>query len=218
MWRIIKLLYYRIRFLGNTVIIDISANIGMNSMFAQYNRIGKNSYFKGVMGRNSYVGNSSRIIGRVGKFCSIGSHVHVITGRHPLADFVSTSPVFYSLGDQTGKPFVSISKFKEFKYADTDGKFQIEIGNDVWVGDRSSIVGGLKIADGAVILAGSMVTKDVPPYAIVAGVPAKIVKYRFDEQKISKLTEGKWWDKDFSWIVKNIDLFDNVETFLTDVK
>ena len=218
MIRIIKLLYYRIIFFKKNVAIDNTANIGMNSCFSEYNRIGKNTYFKGLIGRNSYISENSKIIGKVGKFCSIGSHVQIITGRHPISEFVSTSPVFYSLGKQTGKVFVSKSKFKEFNYADKDEKYQVIIENDVWIGDRCSIIGGVTISDGAVVLAGSMVTKDVPPYAIVAGVPAKIVKYRFNEDEISKLMDYKWWDKDFLWINNNINSFENIEIFLSEIE
>lgn len=69
-----------------------------------------------------------------------------------------------------------------------------KIGNDVWVGEGAKINGGIQVGDGAVIAAGSVVTHDVPPYAIVAGVPAKIIKYRFDEPKIQELLTIKWWE------------------------
>jgi acetyltransferase-like isoleucine patch superfamily enzyme len=125
--------------------------------------------------------------------------------------------VFYSLGKQTGNVFVNKSKFKEFVYADIDEKYQVIIDNDVWIGDRCSIIGGITISDGAIVLAGSMVTKDVPPYAIVAGIPAKIIKYRFKEDEIVKLMDFKWWDNDFDWIKNNIDLFEDIENFLNEI-
>jgi acetyltransferase-like isoleucine patch superfamily enzyme len=217
MIRIIKLFYYRIIYFTKNVYIDNTANIGLNSVFSEYNVIGKYTYFKGVIGRNSYISENSKIIGKVGKFCSIGSSVQIITGRHPISTFVSTSPVFYSLGKQTGNVFVNKSKFKEFVYADIDEKYQVIIDNDVWIGDRCSIIGGITISDGAIVLAGSMVTKDVPPYAIVAGIPAKIIKYRFKEDEIVKLMDFKWWDNDFDWIKNNIDLFEDIENFLNEI-
>ncbi|MEI7423447.1 MAG: CatB-related O-acetyltransferase [Prolixibacteraceae bacterium] len=216
MIRVIKLIYYKIRFWGHHVSIHNSANIGMNSSFTEYNKIGKNSYFKGVMDRCSYIANNSTIIGKVGKFCSIGSDVQVITGRHPVTGFVSTSPVFYSLGKQTGKSFVKESKFTEFKYADSKKKYPVIIESDVWVGARSSIVGGTTISVGAVILAGSVVTHDIPPYAIVAGIPAKVIKFRFNEEQITRLMQLKWWEKDFNWIVKNRELFLDINNFLNE--
>jgi acetyltransferase-like isoleucine patch superfamily enzyme len=202
--------------LGHHVYIHNSANIGLNSSFIEYNKIGKNSYFKGVMDRCSYIANNSTIIGKVGQFCSIGSDVQVITGRHPLSVFVSTSPVFYSSGKQTGKSFVQESQFVEFKYADSKKRYPVVIESDVWIGARSSIVEGTTISVGAVILAGSVVTHDVPPYAIVAGIPAKIIKFRFNEEQITQLLQLKWWEKDFNWIIKNKDLFLNINNFLIE--
>jgi hypothetical protein len=73
-----------------------------------------------------------------------------------------------------------------------------EIGNDVWIGDRAFIMAGVRIGDGAVVAAGAVVTKDVPPYAVVGGVPARIIKYRFDQPTVDKLLELKWWRYDIS--------------------
>jgi len=81
----------------------------------------------------------------------------------------------------------------------------IVIGNDVWIGGGTNILSGVKIGDGAIIGAGSVVTKDIPPYAIVAGNPATIIKYRFDEHMIKKLLETKWWNWDDKTIIKNQD-------------
>jgi acetyltransferase-like isoleucine patch superfamily enzyme len=214
MIRLIKLIYYKIRYWGRHVYIHNSANIGIHSSFIEYNKIGKNSYFKGVMDRCSYIASNSSIIGKVGQFCSIGSDVQVITGRHPISGFVSTSPVFYSSRNQTGKSFVRESKFIEFKYADSKNRYPVVIESDVWIGARSSIVEGTTISVGAVILAGSVVIHDIPPYAIVAGIPAKVIKYRFNEEQITRLMQLKWWEKDFNWIVKNSELFINIDNFL----
>jgi acetyltransferase-like isoleucine patch superfamily enzyme len=83
----------------------------------------------------------------------------------------------------------------------------IEIGNDVWIGTSAIILSGVKIGHGAVVAAGSIVTKSVPPYAIVGGNPAKIIKYRLSEEKIEELLEMKWWDWSEEKIKKNIDFF-----------
>ena len=78
------------------------------------------------------------------------------------------------------------------------------IGNDVWVGYGATILRGVNIGNGAIIGAGAVVTKDVPPYAVVAGVPAKIIRFRFDDNKIDSLQKSNWWDKpfDYEWMVK----------------
>ena len=100
-----------------------------------------------------------------------------------------------------------LAKFKEF----TNGN--INIGNDVWIGRSSIVLGGVKINDGAVVGAGSVVTKEVPHYAIVAGSPAKIIKYRFDEDTIQQLIKINWWSfsdaelSRFAHTIKDVKLF-----------
>jgi len=84
---------------------------------------------------------------------------------------------------------------------------KVIIENDVWIGANSVIMPGVKVGNGAIIGANAVVTKDVPDYAIVGGVPAKIIKYRFDEKTISSLLELKWWDLDKAIIKENIELF-----------
>ncbi|MBO5552095.1 MAG: CatB-related O-acetyltransferase [Lachnospiraceae bacterium] len=87
------------------------------------------------------------------------------------------------------------------------------IGSDVWLGNDVRIMGGVKIGDGAVVGTGALVTKDIPPYSINVGVPAKTIKYRFTEEQIEKLLTSKWWEKDEQWINSNIDRFSDVEVF-----
>ena len=94
----------------------------------------------------------------------------------------------------------------------------VEIGNDVWVGNDVRIIGGVKIGDGAVIGSCALVTKDVEPYSIVGGVPAKVIKKRFSDDIISKLLETKWWNKDAEWISSNAEIFDNVENLLEELE
>jgi acetyltransferase-like isoleucine patch superfamily enzyme len=91
----------------------------------------------------------------------------------------------------------------KYKHINTNG--DIKIGNDVWIGDNVTILSGVEIGDGAVIGINSLVTKNVPSYAIVGGVPAKIIKYRFDKQRIQNLEEKKWFDLEFSQILNNIN-------------
>jgi acetyltransferase-like isoleucine patch superfamily enzyme len=86
----------------------------------------------------------------------------------------------------------------------------VTIGNDVWLGANVIVLDNITIADGAIVAANSVVTKDVPPYAIVGGTPAKLIKYRFDEADIAFLLEYQWWDKDINWLRENLSLFHDI--------
>ena len=121
----------------------------------------------------------------IGKFCSIAKSVKIGLGKHPL-NFISTSPIFYS-------PVNPLKKIlsKELKFKDSD---RITIGNDVWIGANVIILDGINIGNGAVIGANSVVTKDVLPYTIVGGVPAKEIKKRFSENIINAIQDSEWWD------------------------
>ena len=138
-----------------------------------------NSYT--YLGKNCLVQNA-----RIGKFCSIANEVLIGLGNHPL-DLLSTSPLFYRVNNPLQ---ISLIK-KDLKIVEY---IPINIGNDVWIGTRSIIMDGVSIGHGAVIAANSVVTKDVPSYAVVGGVPAKIIKYRFPAEKAEQINRTKWWD------------------------
>lgn len=147
----------------------------------------------------------------IGSFCSIGCGVRLGHGEHPL-HMLTTSPYLYF--DELEYKREDMPSHPEYWEAKA-----IHIGNDVWIGDRVFVKNGVNIGDGAVVGAGSLVTKDVPPYAIVAGVPARIIRFRFDEQTISKLLELKWWELDEE-IIKRIP-YDDIEqaiSFLQEVR
>lgn len=133
----------------------------------------------------------------IGKFCSIAKGVEfIMNGANHRMDCVSTYP-FYIMGSDWGsalKPHTDELPLK----GDTI------IGNDVWIGQNVTILPGVKIGDGAIIGANSIVSKDVPPYAVACGNPARIVKKRFDDETIELLEKVKWWDKDIDTINKLI--------------
>lgn len=120
----------------------------------------------------------------IGSFCSIADNVIIGPSSHPY-NWVGGSPVFYS-----GKDSVK-AKFSEFERVTSS---RTVIGNDVWIGINSMIKSGVKIGHGSIIGMGSVVTKDVAPYTIVGGCPAKIIKKRFNDEIILGLLESKWWD------------------------
>jgi acetyltransferase-like isoleucine patch superfamily enzyme len=154
----------------------------------------------------SYISINSRIVRtKIGKFCSIGPNCLFGWGLHPTNNFVSTHPAFYSLGKQTSITFAEKSHFEEHK--------NILIGNDVWIGANVIIVDGVSIGDGVIIAAGAVVTSNVPDYAIYGGVPAKLIRYRFDEKTINELLNSKWWDKDVEWLKSNYKIFLDINEF-----
>ena len=193
--------------------VHLTSRIRPKSVFKGYNRVSKNTYFNGEIGTNSYIGSNTVLYAHVGNYCSIGSNVTTIIGNHPT-NYVSTSPVFYSRRKQTGCTFADNELFNEILSSYVNGKsYGVQIGNDVWIGDNVLIKGGVKIGNGAIVAMGSVVVKDVAPYSIVGGVPAKLIKYRFDDETIRKLLKTSCWAweirkiKQYSKYMRNVDVF-----------
>ena len=193
------------------------SNVGLSSFFEGQNNVWDNATFSGYMGYGSYIGHSSIISGKIGRFSSIAYDVKTIFGNHPTSKFVSTHPAFFSTAKQTGFTYVSENLFNETSYADDEGH-KIVIGNDVWIGAGALLLAGVRIGDGAIVAAGAVVTKDVEPYTIVGGVPAKVIKKRFTDEQIEFLTAFKWWEKDIDWIKENCEKFQDIETFIREFK
>lgn len=149
------------------------------------------------MGKCSYIGYDCTMVNcNLGAYCSVADEVIIGGAEHPM-DWVSTSPVFQNV--RHSGPTKRFAKF------DLPAAKTTTIGNDVWIGNRAIIKQGITIGDGAVIGAGAVVTKNVEPYSVVAGCPAKHIRYRFDENLRNALQKSEWWnlsDKELSDIGK----------------
>ncbi|MBB5887996.1 CatB-related O-acetyltransferase [Lactovum miscens] len=151
---------------------------------------------------------------KIGRYSCLAPYCNTMLTNHPVTESVATSSIFYSDTHSKIIDYNPQSNFKSEKFTDNLGKYTVEIGNDCWLGLGVKILNSIKIGDGAVIAAGAVVTKDVPPYAIVGGVPAKIIKYRFTEDLIEKLLKIKWWDWDINTIKERAKEFDDIYNFV----
>ncbi len=165
-------------------------------------------YYNSTVGRFTYFGYGCRVVNcSIGAFCSISDDVYIGGGGHPL-NHVSTSPVFHKGKNILGKVFYP------HEFVPTR---KTSIGNDVWIGYGAIIKSGINIGTGAVIGTGSVVTKDIPPYEIWAGNPAKLIRSRFSVEIIDKLLSSKWWEMPEDWLYENAEIFSNVEKFIEKV-
>lgn len=181
-----------------------------NTVFGNYNVIYNDVLLDSCsIGDHSYIQKRSTIFNTdIGKFCSIASGVSIGPGIHKT-DGVCTHPVFYL----NNTPLIK-------KFSDKDlliSSKKTTIGHDVWIGEKAIVLDGVTIGTGAIIAAGSVVTKDVSPYAIVGGVPAKQIKYRFEEKEIDLLLKSEWWDYPEDWLAKNYKSFNHINKFLSNM-
>lgn len=172
---------------GDSVSIDPSAIVLDSVKLAEFSAVYREAYVSECsIGRLSYIGPRAIVTNAdLGSFCSIGSGVRIGPGYHPTK-WISSHPAFYSNAMQAGRTFVSSKIFQDTK--------RTTLGSDVWVGANAIVLDGVSIGHGAVVAAGAVVTADIPPYAIVGGVPAKLIRMRFDQKKIDDLLTWKWWE------------------------
>lgn len=190
-----------------------------NTIFEGHNVVMANSRLQSAyVGMGTYISVNSNLSSiKLGRYCSIADNVCTCLGNHPTSGHVSTFPAFYyNTIHQLGFTFHNDPKPLYDGIAvypkESDG-YQIVVGNDVWIGSHVLILGGVTIGDGAVVAAGAVVTKDVPPYTIVGGVPAKIIRKRFSDQQIDFLLKNKWWEREYDEIRENYLDFSDINTY-----
>lgn len=215
-----RLLLYLYHKLHNRHLVKFyfSSFLSHRCKFEGLNMVCENSSYYGNMGYGSYIGPNSNVCADIGRFTSIGPNCMYIAETHPFQEpFVSTSPYFYSKNNYKNPSHVTFAKeniFDEYRYYDSERKISNNIGSDCWIGANVTLIGGVSVGDGAVVLAHAVVTKDVPPYAIVGGVPARVIKYRYDEQKVDFLIKTKWWNNKYEWFMENWQLLCNIDLFM----
>lgn len=169
-----------------------------NTIFGGKNYVGKNVFLWNCnVGFASYFStNCSFSMTLFGKYCSIGPNTSLIRGTHPTKQFVSTYPGFFSpMNPVSLECFTDKTSFSEFKYIEKNKKkYSCIIGNDVWIGANALLLEGITIGDGAIIAAGSVVIKSIPPYEIWGGNPAHLIRKRFNDDQIEFLESIQWWN------------------------
>ena len=188
--------------------IGFKCVINNKTFFEGHNSVSQCVLNDSYVGKHTYIGSGFLPNCKIGSFCSISYNVCVEPYRHNIYDCVSTFPGFYSFKKWPNN---------QTDFSDsitTDNGFFLEVGSDVFIGKNVIIKGGVSIGDGAVVGFGSVVTKNVPPYAVVAGNPARIIRYRFPNDIINKLEKIKWWEWEDKKIFENKRDFNNINDFI----
>jgi acetyltransferase-like isoleucine patch superfamily enzyme len=189
------------KFYKDSILIDSQLE-GYNILFEEA------QLFSTKLGKHTYIQKHATIVNaEIGRFCSIAKNVSIGPGIHKI-DGVSTHPAFFLKNTPLLKTFTEKDLFNPSK--------KTVIGNDVWIGENVIIIDGVTIGTGSIIAAGAVVTSDVEPYSIVGGIPAKLIRYRFEKEISQKLIYSKWWELNESEFVNNIILFNSVDKFISN--
>ena len=194
-WRVFKYMYGKA-----AVDLDTLTLLQQQQQEGQYMLYGNNTVYNSTFGHQSYVGHNSILFNcDIGSYCSIGPNVVIGYGDHPTNKF-STSPKVYYNEDLYGKDAVAKSQ--------TELNKRVTIKDDVWIGANVFVKNGLTVWTGAILGAGAVVLTDIPEYAIAVGVPAKIIRNRFDQQTIDIIKATRWWDNDLEILIAKKDTTD----------
>lgn len=181
----------------------MGAHAKRGSCFEGMNLLGHDSVFRGKLGFGSYIGDRCCLHAYIGRFTSIAPGVSCNSGTHPYRQpYATTSPCFV-FPNHPGGSFAKTEMFNGQRNIDSKRHIDIIIGNDCWIGQEVFFVGGITVGNGAVVLARAVVTKDIPPYSIVGGVPARILGYRYDKETIELLNNSQWWELPLEWLRLN---------------
>lgn len=202
--------YARLKSKNPTCRFDKTASISQ-SEFERYVVIFNNTQlYRAKVNAYSYIQMNGRIFNcNIGRFCSIAASVTIAPGMHDMTK-VATNPIFVQKSTPLPKVFA--------KNDNINDSAPVNIGHDVWIGEKVVILDGVTIGNGAVIAAGAVVNRDVDPYSVVGGVPAKHIKYRFDRSTIDLLQESRWWDFSDEWFERNAELMIDTERFIEKLK
>ena len=199
-----KIRYFFYPTISIASLIDSKSNINRNSKINRFVKIVNSS-----IGKYSYIAPNSWIVNtEIGSFCSIAANVNIGLESHTINN-ISTSPIFTEKNNATGKSWINKDTFKSSS--------RTIIGSDVWIGHGALIKAGIIIGDGAIIGAGAVVTKNVLPYSIVGGIPAKFIRKRFNEEIIDQLIKLKWWNLSDDILKNNIEIFQKENFTINDL-